>query len=208
MQKAHVSYSNDGEEEISDLIPNQQAGTSGINSFLATPDKVIERIDDPSDQTYDDHLVGKKICGNYGTAGWHNGKIEYFNTKLKEYLVLFDDGSSDYIKEDDIGGDDIILLDDDLATKRKSGGKVRHKFSSKGRIIKSTPKQTAPKILKQKNKMWSNVKKNIKIEIEAVDDEENFSDEGNPELKISGILLMTKEPKLASPKEDVLEETN
>ena len=61
--------------------------------------KDIDRIDDKLDQTYDDHLVGKKIHGHYET-GWHIGKIEYFNIKLKEYLVLFDDGSSDYIKED------------------------------------------------------------------------------------------------------------
>ena len=59
----------------------------------------LDRIDTHSDRTYDDVLVGKKIRGNYET-GWHLGTIEYFNTKLKEYLVFFDDGSSDYIKED------------------------------------------------------------------------------------------------------------
>ena len=180
VQKAQISYSNDGEEQITDLMATSSTqitpqfvmqsgpkntsnkgsplailatpGTSRVKSSLTTPDKVIERIDDESDQTYDDHLVGKIIRGNYRSSGWHNGKIEYFNTNLKEYLVLFDDGSSDYIKEDDIDGKDVILLDDALATKRKSGGKVRHKFSSKGRTIKSTLKQTAPKILKQKNK--------------------------------------------------------
>ena len=98
---AQISYSNDGEEQISDLMPDQQAGISVVKSSLATPDKVVNRIDDLSDQTYDDHLVGRKICGNYKT-GCHNGRIEYFNSKLKEYFVLFDDGSSDYIKEDDI----------------------------------------------------------------------------------------------------------
>jgi hypothetical protein len=63
--------------------------------------KVIDKIDDISDQTYDDHLVGKKFRCNF-EKGWPIGKIEYFNIQLKEYFVLFEDGNSDYIKEDDI----------------------------------------------------------------------------------------------------------
>merc|ERR1711971_644038 len=73
----------------------------------------------------------KKIRGNYET-GWHYGKIEYFNVKMQEYKVSFADGlDPDYIKESDIDGVDIILLDDDLPTngnsdksgdKKKAGG--------------------------------------------------------------------------------------
>ena len=101
-------------------------GTSGVRSSLATPrkvgrlssgGKVIDRIDGISDRSYDDHLVGKKLKCNYET-GWYIGKIEHFDTKLKEYLVKFDDGSHDYIKEDEIDGIDLILLNDDLATKK------------------------------------------------------------------------------------------
>ena len=101
-------------------------GTSGVRSSLATPrkvdrlssgGKVIDRIDNISDQTYDDHLVGKKLKCNYET-GWYIGKIEHFDTKLKEYLVKFDDESHDYIREDEIDGIDLILLNDDFATKK------------------------------------------------------------------------------------------
>ena len=101
-------------------------GTSRVRSSLATPrkvgrlssgGKVIDRIDGISDRSYDDHLVGKKLKCNYET-GWYIGKIEHFNTKLKEYLVKFDDESHDYIKEDEIDGIDLILLNDDLATKK------------------------------------------------------------------------------------------
>merc|ERR1712051_527481 len=97
-------------------------------------DQPTERLDLDSDQTKDlkiAPLVGKKIRGNYET-GWHYGKIEYFNVKMQEYKVSFADGlDPDYIKESDIDGVDIILLDDDLPTngnsdksgdKKKAGG--------------------------------------------------------------------------------------
>ena len=38
------------------------------------------------------------------------GSISYFNTQLQEYLVKFDDGSEDYICEDDIDGVELILM--------------------------------------------------------------------------------------------------
>merc|ERR1739838_602216 len=82
-------------------------------------DQPTERLDLDSDQTRDlkiAPLVGKKIRGNYET-GWHYGKIEYFNVKMQEYKVSFADGlDPDYIKESDIDGVDIILLDDELPT--------------------------------------------------------------------------------------------
>ena len=74
-------------------------------------EKNIDRVDHESDRIYDDDLVGKKLSCRYDT-GWHRGNIEYFNIKLKEYIVFFDDGSHDCIKKDDIDdGVDIILLD-------------------------------------------------------------------------------------------------
>ena len=49
----------------------------------------------------------------------------------------------------------------------------------------------------------------IKIEIEAVDDEDDFSAERNPVLKIyHGTFSMAKRPKLSLPEVDVLEKTN
>ena len=54
------------------------------------------KIDNEEDRNYSEKLVGEKIRGNYET-GWHTGTIQWFNTKLMEYNVLFEDGSDDYI---------------------------------------------------------------------------------------------------------------
>ena len=39
---------------------------------------------------FDYELVGQKIRGEYVTD-WHTGEIMYFNTKLQEYFVTFDE---------------------------------------------------------------------------------------------------------------------
>ena len=38
------------------------------------------------------------------------GSISYFNTQLQEYLVKFDDGSEDYICEDDMEWNGLITF--------------------------------------------------------------------------------------------------
>ena len=50
-----------------------------------------------------------KVKGVYEN-GVFVGSISYFNTQLQEYLVKFDDGSEDYICEDDIDGVELILM--------------------------------------------------------------------------------------------------
>ena len=132
------------EEEFQDESPppppkkkGGQKGRPPAKSKYVDPDsdedfdQPTERLDLDSDQTKDlkiAPLVGKKIRGNYET-GWHYGKIEYFNVKMQEYKVSFADGlDPDYIKESDIDGVDIILLDDDLPTNGnsdKSGDKKK-----------------------------------------------------------------------------------
>ena len=82
---------------------------------MNSDDSEDDRIDYEEDRTYDDPLVGKKLRCQYET-GWHTGKIEYFNTKLEEYIVFFADESSDYIKKNDIDGLEIILLGENLPT--------------------------------------------------------------------------------------------
>merc|ERR1712008_285164 len=98
-------------------------------------DQPTERLDLAADQTKDQKiapLVGKKIRGNYET-GWHYGKIEYFNVKMDEYKVLFEDGlDPDYIKESDIDGVDIILLDDDLPANGNDKNVDKKKGDSEG----------------------------------------------------------------------------
>ena len=131
------------EEEFQDESPppppkkkGGQKGRPPAKSKYVDPDsdedfdQPTERLDLDTDQTRDPKiapLVGKKIRGNYET-GWHYGKIEYFNVKMEEYKVSFADGlDPDYIKESDIDGVDIILLDDDLPTNGndKSGDKKK-----------------------------------------------------------------------------------
>ena len=62
------------------------------------------------------------IRGLYET-GWHSGKLEYFNSKIKEYMVSFEDGSEDYLKEEDIDNVDIILVPEDKPS--NVSGRVR-----------------------------------------------------------------------------------
>ena len=68
-----------------------------------------EREDAENDRTTSMPLVGRKVKGVYEN-GVFVGSISYFNTQLQEYLVKFDDGSEDYICEDDIDGVELILM--------------------------------------------------------------------------------------------------
>ena len=54
-------------------------------------------------------LVGRKLRGVYGN-GVFTGNIRYFNTALKEYNVLYEDGTDDYFVEEDIDGVELILI--------------------------------------------------------------------------------------------------
>ena len=47
-------------------------------------------------------MVGRK---NVGVVSW-------YNKKLDEYRILFDDNSEDYLKLDDFNGVDVLLLDE------------------------------------------------------------------------------------------------
>ena len=124
----NISDEEDFNEDSPPPPPKKKGGQKGrppAKSKYVDPDsdedfdQPTERLDLDTDQTKDlkiAPLVGKKIRGNYET-GWHYGKIEYFNVKMQEYKVSFADGlDPDYIKESDIDGVDIILLDDDLPT--------------------------------------------------------------------------------------------
>ena len=46
----------------------------------------------------------------FACVALHVGEIQYFNRSLEEYCVKFQDGSSDYVTNDDIDGTDLILL--------------------------------------------------------------------------------------------------
>ena len=102
------------EDEIFSSIPND-----------ATEEETIERVDDETDHTINYELVGQKIKGLYET-GWHVGHVKYFNTFLKEYLVEFNDGSTDYIKKEDIDCLQIMLVQE-TRTSGRSHKEVNYK---------------------------------------------------------------------------------
>ena len=98
-----------------DVVPEDELfSMSKEESIDLDLEEESERLDDVHDRIFDDALVGKKIRGHYET-GWHIGKIDHFNAKLKEYAISFDDGSSDYIKKEDIDGSEIILIEEECS---------------------------------------------------------------------------------------------
>ena len=42
--------------------------------------------------------------------GWFVGNILYFNTTLKEYKVIYDDETSDFVAENDIDDVEVIVI--------------------------------------------------------------------------------------------------
>ena len=72
----------------------------------------LEEEDCEKDRNFSDDIVGKKVRGLYEGSGWHTGTIKYYNTSLKKYLLQFDDGSTDFIKKEEIDGTELFLLDD------------------------------------------------------------------------------------------------
>ena len=78
-----------------------------------------EDVDDEDDRLYDDvNLVGTQIRGLYEGSGWHTGTIEYYNSELDKYLVLFEDESEDLIKVEDIDGVDMKFMDKPKSSQR------------------------------------------------------------------------------------------
>jgi hypothetical protein len=68
-------------------------------------------IDDENDRVYNVNFVGNKIRGLYEGSGWNTGTIKYYNYKLDKYSLVFDDGSDDLIREEDIDGVELFFVD-------------------------------------------------------------------------------------------------
>lgn len=66
-------------------------------------DVTSELSDSVQDRVYDDFLVGKTLQSLY-EGGFRTGMIDYYNRKLKEYHVLYEDCDEDYVKYCDIDG--------------------------------------------------------------------------------------------------------
>lgn len=67
-----------------------------------------ERVDNVKDRIYEHAIINRKIRAFYDD--WHTGKIMWYNTKLNEYRVMYEDSSEDYITLHDINGIDMILI--------------------------------------------------------------------------------------------------
>ena len=93
-----------------------------------------DRIDNECDRIYTDELIGNRVKINY-EAGWVSGTLKYFNTTLMEYNALLEDGTEDYIKEGDIDGKDIVLIDENV------GEYITGKSFSEALILASTNSQ-------------------------------------------------------------------
>ena len=65
-------------------------------------------VDSVKDHIYDHAIINRKIRAfcDY----WHTGETMWYNTKLDEYRVLYEDSNKDYITLDDINGIDMILI--------------------------------------------------------------------------------------------------
>merc|ERR1712150_29419 len=94
-------------------------------------EETIERVDYKTARTVNYELVGQKIKGLYET-GWHVGQVKYFNTFLQEYLVEFRDGSTDYIKKEDIDGLQIMLVQETTRTSGRIRKDVNYKKLAEG----------------------------------------------------------------------------
>ena len=68
-----------------------------------------ELEDSEKDRTVDEELAWRET-GGYYDKGWLNGSIQYFNKKHGEYKASFGDGSIDYIRESDIDGVELVLV--------------------------------------------------------------------------------------------------
>ena len=111
---------------IEDELFTSETQEIAIESSFDKEEVDVEREDLEKDRLFDYDLVGKKIKGEYVT-GWFIGEIMYFNTKLQEYLVTFDDKSEDYIAKEDIDGIQIILIQEDTSAFGRKRNKVDYR---------------------------------------------------------------------------------
>ena len=68
-----------------------------------------KRVDEELDRIYKHPLKNRRIKILY--QQWAIGRISWYNKKLDEYRVEFEDGTEDYINLDDVNGAEMILLE-------------------------------------------------------------------------------------------------
>ena len=93
--------SNDDDEDQTEVLEDDMEQPENEGS---------EWVDDENDRSCDDELCGQKLKALYQN-GWFTGVIEYYNTNINQYRVVYSDESEDYIGIEDIDGIEIILID-------------------------------------------------------------------------------------------------
>ena len=68
-----------------------------------------KRVHEELDRIYKHPLKNRRIKILY--QEWAIGRISWYNKKLDEYQVEFEDGTADYINLDDVNGTEMILLE-------------------------------------------------------------------------------------------------
>ena len=91
----------------------QEVTVEGIieEDFNDFNENVLEDCD--VDRVFDHEASGKKLKVLYEN-GWFHDDIMYYNNKLKEYKGTCEDGSTDYVHEEDIDGIEVILYSQEL----------------------------------------------------------------------------------------------
>ena len=69
----------------------------------------LEMVDDSDDRDLTFGDVGKKMKIHYGN-GWSVGKIDYYNTSLKKYHIVYKDGTEDYVGPEEIDDIDVMIV--------------------------------------------------------------------------------------------------
>ena len=97
--------SNDDDEDQNEVLEDDMEQPENEGS---------EWVDDENDRSCDDELCGRKLKALYQN-GRFTGVIEYYNTDINQYRVVYSDESKDYIANiigiEDIDGIEIILID-------------------------------------------------------------------------------------------------
>ena len=93
--------SNDDDEDQNEVLEDDMEQPENEGS---------EWVDDENDRSCDDELYGRKLKALYQNV-WFTGVIEYYNTNISQYRVVYSDESENYIGIEDIDGIEIILID-------------------------------------------------------------------------------------------------
>ena len=94
--------------------PNENVDIEPENESLLNDDdddddERKEFEDNIAERIFNHELGGKQVKGLYEN-GWFIGKIQYFNRRLDDFKVVFEDDTIDYISKKDIDDVELFLI--------------------------------------------------------------------------------------------------